>query len=192
MQIAILTFSVIALAISVILLWFELQSIKRTQRATFSMQLRQQFSDPDLQSAIARVRQIGEQMTARAYSNHQANGYHENGFAGNGHKPAQHAGNSVDQVQALHKVDQFFGYVGEKVRLGIADEAVFELMGTDINEMWYIMRPIRSRPAQADGVPAIDNFDYLYTEWLNWDYQHNHQVTQYQLPAPQSLSISSH
>jgi hypothetical protein len=190
MQIAILTFSVIALAISVILLWFELQSIKRTQRATFSMQLRQQFSDPELQSAIARVRQIGEQAAARVYSNHRANGHHENGFAGNGHQPPQHFVNSADQVQALHKVDQFFGYVGEKVRLGIADEAVFELMGTDINEMWYIMRPIRKHP--ENGASGIDNFDYLYTEWLNWDYQHGHQVTQYQLPAHQSLSVSAH
>ncbi len=190
MQIAILTFSVIALAISVILLWFELQSIKRTQRATISLQLRQQFEDPGLQSAIARVRQIGEQAASRAYSNHQSNGYHANGFAGNGHQPALNGLNSADQVQALKEVDQFFCHVGGLLRRGIADDEIFVSMGPAINEMWYIMRPMRDH--FAHGVAAIDDFDYLYTEWLNWDYRHCHQSIQYHMPAQQTLSVSAH
>ena len=180
MQIAFLTIAVIILAISVILLSLELNDIKRAQRASISLQLYQQFDEPSLQSAITQVRQIGNQ------PNSHSNGHSTNGYSANGHtgQVAALNGHEKAQKQAVDDVDHFFSHVGELVQRGIADEDVFTLMGPTIRDMWHCMRPVRQHVAAENGSANQDGFDYLYTGWLNWDYQHRAQPTDKPLASP--------
>lgn len=172
-----LTFSVVLAIFGIIALWFEVNSLKpggqaAVSRAVVAMELRRQMDMPAIQTAIAQVRHLADtQYLGNGQLGHPANGHQSNG-----HAPSMNGHTTKPETPGLVEVDQFFSHMGELVRRGIADDEVFALMGPTISEMWHCLRPIRSHPAALNGMRHLDDFDYLYTAWLNWDHYHHQHV----------------
>ncbi len=141
--------AVLALALGLFLLSFELSATRRNQRAGVSLQLYQQLQNPTLEAALLAVRtlpKISEQTLPQL--------------------PKQ-------QWQALIETDRFFSHMGELVRRGVADESVFTLMGPIIGEVWYETSAVRQMIRMKEHLCQVDEFDWLYEQWLN--YQHAHR-----------------
>ena len=196
----ILALSVAVLAIGVLLIAVELMRTKRSYTASVSLQLAQRMRDPQVQSSIARVRQlnegIGYSQISVANNGHLsddhsplANGHlssdHSalaNGHVVNEHGPLANGHVAVKHDVALSEVDHYFGHIGSLVRRGVADHEVFALMGPTISEMWHGTRTFRAQ----DGASPNRDFEWLYTEWLNYDFAQRHSPT-----APHDYSTNA-
>jgi len=154
--ITILAFSMIFLIGSVIALAFEMRA---HHRKVIALQLSQQMHTPTMAEAIDTVRNLNSAPSM------------------NGHAPsmAQHA-LANGQWRAVSEVNRYFSHVGEMVRNGEADDEVFAMMGPTISEVWHASKSYRQQLADKandpnDSAPVQDDFDYLYVEWLNYDYR---------------------
>jgi hypothetical protein len=164
--------------ISVILLSLELNDVKRTQRASISLQLHQQLRDPIIQTAMNQVRMYGASLlftsppNMNGSSDHTMNGKQEmNGnnrhVLRNGSRE-EGADTSINEtLHAMSEVHHFFAHVGHLLHRGDTDSEVFRLMGPAISEMWHILRLQTISDATEQ---EHRDFEWLYTEWLNWDY----------------------
>lgn len=149
--ILILAVAVLALTISVAIMFVQLRETRNTHRASISLQLAQQMHTPFIAHALADVHQLCDSPFAQ--------------------RP-DHL--SAAQAASLQEVIRFFAHIGELARRGIADDEVFVLMGATISEMWHASSALRRTSATSLQFSDIDqdNFDWLYVEWLNWDHSH--------------------
>lgn len=149
--ILILAVAVLALTISVALMFVQLRETRNTHRASISLQLAQQIHTPFIASALAGVRQLSDIPLAQ--------------------RPVHL---SSAQAESLQEVMRFFAHIGELARRGIADDEIFVLMGATISEMWHASSALRRTSAPHLQISDFDqdNFDWLYVEWLNWDHSH--------------------
>jgi hypothetical protein len=146
-SVLILAASVLALAVGVIVLARELEASGRAQRASVSLLVHQQLHMANMTLALAEVR------TLRAPD---AN---------------EHIQLVNGQWHAVAEVDRYFSYVGSLLRRGLASSEVFSLMGDTIGEMWHATKAYRSLVHPKDIGAPTDDFAWLYTEWLNWEYR---------------------
>jgi hypothetical protein len=167
MTTGILSIAVLLLAIAVVALIAELRATHKAQRASTILQLRQQLQSPALQAAIAKVHAL-ESLP------------HMNGHRSNGHSPkglvALDEYRIGDESTAVSEIDHFFGHVGQLVRLGVADDEVFAMMGPTISDMWHSTRAARRAVAGTNGDKTHEDFEWLYVEWLNWDYRRRERL----------------
>ncbi len=146
-SLVILAASVLALAISVIVLAKELEATWRAQRTSVSLLVHQQLQMTQMTHALAEVRGLHAPRTG------------------------EHAALANGQWHAVAEVDRYFSYAGSLLRRGMANDEVFPLMGDTIGEMWHATKAYRPLVRSKDIGSRSDDFAYLYTEWLNWEYR---------------------
>jgi len=175
----VLVLGVIALAMSVLLLAMELQAVKRAQNASISLQIYQQFHNPLLQEALTQIRRLDTLI------------YHQESLNGNGHHPAKQL-TSHENTQLFDEVTGYFGQVGKLMRGHSANgEEIFAMMGPTISEVWHALRPIRAKAEAQNQFGRYADFEWLYTEWLNWDYSRRKNWTTIAIPTPDEQTLAN-
>ena len=150
-----LAVGMLVLAGSVFVLNRDVSALKRAQAAHVWLQLQQQWGDPKLAQAVRTVQTLGE-------SEHT-----------NGHRPDDHHAVLMNgHLDAVQVTNHYFTNVGTLVRSGVVNgHQVFTLMGPTLSEVWHASRSYRDLLRDKQ-MMSHEDFDWLYTEWLNREYAH--------------------
>jgi hypothetical protein len=154
LQVLFMVVCTIILVASVVVLWFELRATKRAHRVQIALQFYQQLQESHLQASI-------ELICSQKVLLFRFNGHRKNDLV------------SPEVRQAQYDIVRFFAVIGRLMKRHDVDKEIFELMGNTIEETWQATRVYREQSSRTDDkVNSIDDFQWLYTEWLNWDYSH--------------------
>ncbi|MBA3824460.1 MAG: hypothetical protein H0X24_11270 [Ktedonobacterales bacterium] len=117
------------------------------------LQMQQQLNEPKMVQALHTVQSLAQTSST------------------NGHGPSAPPLLINGQFDAVQTVNRYFANVGTLVRDHVLDEdQVLSLMGPTLSDVWYASRSYRDL-LKEKSVINHDDFDWLYTEWLNGEYQ---------------------
>jgi len=149
---AIIFLALVILGCSVVMIR-ALQAMKRVHATALWLQMEQQLSEPKMVHALHTVQSLDQTASMNEH--------------GQTAPPMLMNG----QLEAVQTVNRYFANVGTLVRDHVLDEGqVLALMGPSLSNAWYASRAYRELLKEKSQI-SHDNFDWLYTEWLNDEYQ---------------------
>jgi hypothetical protein len=139
--------------IGIFLLLVYLRANMRLHETAIWLQMQQQYNDPKMVQALHTVQSLG------------------NAPSMNGHGPSTPPMLLNGQLEAVQTVNRYFANVGTLVRERVLNEQqVMALMGPAMSDAWYASRSYRD-VLREKHVANHDDFDWLYTEWVNDEYR---------------------
>ncbi len=172
----------IVAAAGIIYLMRELMRVKYSQQTIAALQLAQRLRDPQMQESINIIR-------FSTYSKRSMPDYAQNGSV-SGALPANIS--YAEREKALRELCFFLSLTGSmaKRKVASADE-IFFLMGETISQTWSAMRQTQSVGKTILSGEDLQNFLWLYTEWLNYSHRRNAEMQSAQSAMPEYSAIKS-
>ncbi len=172
----------IAAAAGIIYLMRELMRVKHSQQTIAALQLAQRLRDPQMQESINIIR-------SSAFTPRRAPEYDQNNSLS---AAAPGRSSFSDREKALRELCFFLSLTGSmaKRKVASADE-IFFLMGETISQTWGAMRQMQSVGGAILSGEDMQNFIWLYTEWLNYSHRRNASLSAAQNPPPEFSAIKT-
>ncbi len=145
-------FLAVAILVALFFMSRALTAMKRVHATAIWLQMQQQLNDPKMVQALHTVRSLAAVPGM------------------NGHGPSGAPALMNGQLDAVQTTNRYFTNVGTLVRDRVLNEGqVMALMGPTLSDTWYASRSYRDLLREKSGANH-DDFDWLYTEWINGEY----------------------